>query len=150
MLVFIRRIVGYYFIKRYIKKIMPQLDLGNVKDVKCKSFKLGDYSVITNEKTYHLCFWEYVGKTKSFKLWLNDEIGNSEIITFSLSNLFSIKPQEMLIEKDYEREVINLNNGTAKRYFHNNNSNISHIAYHKPFWESRFINWEWLTNGAIC
>lgn len=141
----IRRILAYPSIKNFLSVYLPKIGLGKLNEFKCENFTLGDYVVITQKGTYRLCFWEDVGDAKEFTLWLNEDAGYLEAITFSILGFwkFKIQPEEMIIDRAFKREVINLQNGRAKLYMIGEKSDsvkFNYIEFKKPFLESDFLD----------
>jgi len=141
----IRRILAHGSIRKFLSAYLPRIGLGELKEFKCKNFDLGDYEVITQKGTYHLCFWEDVGSAKEFSLWLNEDANYLEVITFSILGFwkFKIQPDHMTIDRIFKREVINLQNGTAKLYMLGEKSDsvkFNHIEFKEPFLESDFLD----------
>ena len=130
-------------IKKFLSVYLPQIELGELKEFKCKSRRLGDYVVVTSKGTYELSFSEHLENGQIFKLWLDNSY--LQDITFSIYGFFKFKiwPETMSIEKGDLLEVINLQKGTARLYVLGKRANkvtFKYIEFKRPFWDSKLIN----------
>lgn len=141
----IRRMLAHSSIRKFLSVYLPQIGLGELIDFKCKNFDLGDYEVITKKDTYCLSFWEYVADAKEFKLWLNEDSDYLEVLNFQILGFwkFRIQPVKMTIDRIFKREVINLQDGTARLYMLGekcDNVKFNYIEFKKPFFESNILD----------
>lgn len=139
----IRRKWACSAIKKFLLVYLPKVGLGELKEFKCKSRRLGEYIVVTSKGTYELSFWEHMENAEVFKLWLDNNY--FEDITFSIVGFLKIRiwPDKMTIEKGDLREVIDLQKGTARLYElgeRAEKSKYRYIEFKQPFLGSQFID----------
>ncbi len=145
----IRRRFAQRSIQKFLEEFMPNIGLGNLHLFECEDFRLGQYAVHTSKGKYKLTFWELCNSAKEFTLSLNHKQGEGEFITFSIAGnvSFNIMPETHTIDRDGERQVVDLIKGTAKVYpsvREYENVNYKVIEYRSPIIKSEVLDLELL------
>ncbi len=141
----IRRRLAHRSIRKFLEGFIPNIGLGNVHLFECVDFRLGEYAVHTSKGKYKITFWELCYGAKEFTLELNYKQGEGEFITFSITGnvSFCIMPETHTIDRNGERQVVDLIKGTAKVYpkgSESDNVNYKVIEYKQPVMRSECIS----------
>ena len=150
----LRRRIAFYSIKSFLAEFLPKVGLGEVYLFECVDFRLGNYAVHTCKGKYKITFWEFCDSAKEFKLELNYNGGEGEFLIFSIKgNLkFYITPKTLTIDRNGERQVVDLILGYAKVYpkvKEDEGVNYMLIEYKKPPMKSKYIDMDLLLRESF-
>ncbi len=141
----LRRRVAFRSIKKFLEEFLPKVGLGNVYLFECVDFRLGNYAVHTCKAKYKITFWELCNSAEEFVLELDYKGGEGEFITFSIKGnvKFYITPETHTIDKNGERQEVDLILGTAKVYPKvNEKENVIYkvVEYKQPIIQSQYVD----------